>query len=171
MTGTYAKSRPIQQSIQISLQAQPAAWLQATCGGAACPTCLCCAGSSHRSTPGAKRRAQQRGMLVVICDEVDQLASQDQEVLYELFALTKVGLRWKVPVGAALLCGPQRAVLAGLTPHGCSRTGPQDVPCSPCVLIKLSLSWPALGAGATFCTGAAWVLCWGPILECCACCP
>ena len=32
-------------------------------------------------------------MLVVICDEVDQLASQDQEVLYELFALTKVGRR------------------------------------------------------------------------------
>ncbi len=45
-------------------------------------------------------------MLVVICDEVDQLASQDQEVLYELFALTKVGRRGDGSAGAALLCGP-----------------------------------------------------------------
>ena len=45
-------------------------------------------------------------MLVVICDEVDQLVSQDQEVLYELFALTKVGRRGHVPAGAALLSRP-----------------------------------------------------------------
>ena len=38
-------------------------------------------------------------MLVVICDEVDQLASQDQEVLYELFALTKVGCNEMVLLG------------------------------------------------------------------------
>ena len=85
-------------------------------------------------------------MLVVICDEVDQLASQDQEVLYELFALTKVG-----PQGGMVLlkqlCCLGHDVLCWLVSHTwLFAYWPQDVLCSPCVLLKLSLSWPTLGA-------------------------
>eukprot|EP00891_Asterochloris_glomerata_P004486 jgi/Astpho2/4486/e_gw1.00067.413.1_t len=96
LAGSACPCRPAVISINCMSLAAPQDVFQRLLDGleqavrVACSNCLCCAGSSQRTTPGAKRRAQRRGMLVVICDEVDQLASQDQEVLYELFALTKL---------------------------------------------------------------------------------
>ena len=42
-----------------------------------------------KTTP-SKRRGSAHGMMVVVCDEMDQLMSSAQEVLYDLFFLPQV---------------------------------------------------------------------------------
>lgn len=42
-----------------------------------------------KSTP-SKRKAPPHGMMIVICDEMDQLMSSAQEVLYDLFFMPQV---------------------------------------------------------------------------------
>lgn len=64
-------------------------------------------------TPGKRRGAGQGvGMLVVICDELDQLMSTAQDVLYDLFFLPQVSLG-PAPVATLLRlrleCSPQGA--------------------------------------------------------------
>ena len=44
---------------------------------------------SKKATP-SKRKGSGHGMMVVICDEMDQLMSSAQEVLYDLFFLPQV---------------------------------------------------------------------------------
>ena len=42
-----------------------------------------------KATP-SKRKTSSHGMIIVICDEMDQLMSTAQEVLYDLFFLPQV---------------------------------------------------------------------------------
>jgi hypothetical protein len=44
---------------------------------------------SKKATP-SKRKGSGHGMMIVICDEMDQLMSNAQEVLYDLFFLPQV---------------------------------------------------------------------------------
>ncbi len=44
---------------------------------------------SKKATP-SKRKGSGQGMMIVICDEMDQLMSSAQDVLYDLFFLPQV---------------------------------------------------------------------------------
>ena len=54
---------------------------------------------SKKATP-SKHKGSEHGMMVVICDEMDQLMSTAQEVLYDLFFLPQVSSQ---PAHAALI--------------------------------------------------------------------
>ena len=66
-----------------------------------------------KATP-SKRKGSAHGMMVVVCDEMDQLMSSAQEVLYDLFFLPQVLLY------PAVLCSPG-LVLAYLLGQGSVR--------------------------------------------------
>ncbi|DBA84848.1 hypothetical protein WJX77_006429 [Trebouxia sp. C0004] len=73
---------------------------------------------SKKATP-SKRKGSGHGMMIVICDEMDQLMSSAQEVLYDLFFLPQLLKSRLILVGIANSLDLTERLLPGLEARGC----------------------------------------------------
>ncbi|KAA6422841.1 MAG: cell division control 6 protein [Trebouxia sp. A1-2] len=73
---------------------------------------------SKKATP-SKRKGCGHGMMIVICDEMDQLMSNAQEVLYDLFFLPQLLKSRLILVGIANSLDLTERLLPGLEARGC----------------------------------------------------